>query len=173
MGISQGNLNYHFKKREDVIEALYFRLVADIDGHMVPKKEEGILQTLRGMSRGVMLALYGYRFILLDFVQLMRENEKIRKHFIELQGLREQQFLMIFKMLNEAGLMRGEVLNDEFKNLGCRLQILGDFWISSAEISEDSLTKKSLAKYATIIDQTIFPYLTEKGKIAYKQVMSN
>ena len=34
MGISQGNLNYHFKKREDVIETLYFRLVENINQNM-------------------------------------------------------------------------------------------------------------------------------------------
>ncbi|HED09125.1 MAG TPA: TetR/AcrR family transcriptional regulator, partial [Caldithrix abyssi] len=34
MGISQGNLNYHYKKRDEIIEALYFQLVARIDMEM-------------------------------------------------------------------------------------------------------------------------------------------
>ena len=31
VGISVGNLQYHFKKREDIIEALYFQLVAKMN----------------------------------------------------------------------------------------------------------------------------------------------
>jgi AcrR family transcriptional regulator len=31
MGISQGNLCYHFKKREDILEALYHQLVTLMD----------------------------------------------------------------------------------------------------------------------------------------------
>jgi AcrR family transcriptional regulator len=29
--MSSGNLNYHFKKREEILEALYFQMVKDFD----------------------------------------------------------------------------------------------------------------------------------------------
>lgn len=31
LGISSGNLNYHFCKREDILEALYFAMVKQFD----------------------------------------------------------------------------------------------------------------------------------------------
>ena len=32
--ISSGNLNYHFKNREDVLEALYFEMVSEFDSRV-------------------------------------------------------------------------------------------------------------------------------------------
>ena len=82
MGISQGNLNYHFKKREDIIEALYFRLIESLNAHMAGNPDDkNILKMLFSMSNSVMHDLYNYRFFLLDFVQIMRENEKIKGTF--------------------------------------------------------------------------------------------
>ena len=174
MSISQGNLNYHFKKREDVIEALYFRLVKNINEHMSETQEsENILEVLFTMSSAVMLNLYTYRFFLLDFVQIMRENNKIKVHFQELQALRERQFMTFFEILINSGLMRKEILPNEYKNLYYRLQILGDFWISAAETSKKPLTKKSISKYEEIINQTIFPYLTRKGEREYHLILTN
>ncbi len=174
MGISQGNLNYHFKKRSDVIEALYSRLIQEINYHMSQKQEtENLLEGLMNRSSSVMLALFSYRFILLDFVQIMRENRKIKSHFAELQLLREKQFMEFFELLIQANLMHKERLPNEYKNLYYRLQILGDFWISSAEIAEDSVTSKSISKYEEIINQTLFPYLTEKGKAEYQLIMGS
>lgn len=173
MGISQGNLNYHFKKREDIIEALYFRLVENINEHMSETQStDNILRLMFDMSKSVMFDLYTYRFILLDFVQIMRENGKIKAHFQELQRMREKQFVAIFDLLIKADLMRKESLSNEYYNLYCRLQILGDFWISSAEIDESSLTENSISKYEEIINQTIFPYLTEKGKKEYQLILA-
>ena len=40
MKISVGNLQYHFKKREEIINALYFQMVEDIDA--VVKHQEYI-----------------------------------------------------------------------------------------------------------------------------------
>ena len=31
MNMSSGNLNYHYKKREDIFEALYFEMVSEFD----------------------------------------------------------------------------------------------------------------------------------------------
>ena len=37
MFISQGNLNYHFKHREDIIEALYFQLLETFETEKVKR----------------------------------------------------------------------------------------------------------------------------------------
>lgn len=174
MGISQGNLNYHFKKREEIIEALYFRLVEDINSHILDNPEKiNILKVLFETSNKVMHDLYNYRFIMLDFVQIMRENKKIKMHFQNLQKVREQQFMYFFDLMIKSNLMRKEILTNEYKNLFSRLQMLGDYWISSAETAKKPLTKKSIAQYEEILNQTIFPYLTTKGKREYQKIIKD
>lgn len=172
LGISQGNLNYHFKKREDIIAALYFRLIENIYEQMSEtSNDENILRALFDMSKSLVYELFEFRFIMLDFAQVMRENEVIREHFQELQANRKLQFAEFFELLINSGLMRKERLQNEYQNLYSRLQILGDFWISSAEIAENSFIEKSIPKYLEIINQTIFPYLTEKGRKEYQLII--
>ncbi|WP_458626741.1 TetR/AcrR family transcriptional regulator [Winogradskyella sp. PC D3.3] len=174
MEISQGNLNYHFKKREDIIEALYFKLVQSIDSSMSSMQEfKNPLKALFSISQTMMNNFYEYRFFLLDFVQIMRENKKIKIHYSKLITEREQQFSMLFNLLIENDLIREEILPNEYKNLYKRLQLLSDFWISDAEIFHSELTKKSISKYSVILMQSIFPYLTLKGQNEYKLIVSD
>lgn len=168
MGISQGNLNYHFKKREDIIEALYFQLVAKIDDNISKNQSKTIgLQTLLSLSSTIMESFYEYRFFMLDFVLIMRENNTIKKHYLELTKKREEQFLALFNILVENGVLQREVLPNEHLFLYKRFQILGDFWISSAQVSSSRLSKKMIMEYSHIINQSIFPYLTDEGKKKY------
>ncbi len=173
MGISQGNLNYHFKKREYIIEALYFQLVDNIDNSMSGiQLSKNPLQLLAGISQTIMFNFFEYRFFLLDFVQIMRENDKIKKHYSKLTTKREQQFYMLFSLLIENGLMRKEILPNEYANLYKRFQILGDFWISDAEICNSQITEETISKYSEILTQAIYPYLTSKGQKEYYATLS-
>jgi len=174
MGISQGNLNYHFKKREDIIEALYFQLVNNIDKNMADLQQpKNPFQLLVSISQTIMFNFFKYRFFLLDFVQIMRENEKIKTHYLELTIQREEQFSMLFKLLIENDLMRKEVLPNEYKNLYKRFQMLSEFWISDAEIRDTNLTKKTISLYSEILTQSIFSYLTLKGQKEYLSIVSD
>ncbi len=173
MGISQGNLNYHFKKREDIIEALYFQLVNNIDNSMSGFQEsKNPFQLLVSISQTIMSNFFEYRFFLLDFVQIMRENEKVKTHYLELSTQREQQFSMLFNLLIENDLMRKEMLPNEYKNLYKRFQMLSEFWVSDAEIHNSKITKKTISIYSEILTQAIFPYLTIKGQKEYHSIVS-
>ncbi len=168
MEISQGNLNYHFKKRDEIIKTLYFDLVKNIDFRLSKFQNEAVsLKLLLDLSTSIMGDLYEYRFFMLDFVQIMRENKVIKSHYLELSKNREKQFLELFDALIENGIMRKEILHNEYTFLYKRFQILGDFWISSAQVTRARISKKIIPEYVKIINQSIYPYLTEKGKAAY------
>lgn len=171
MGISQGNLNYHFKKREDIIESLYYNLVQEINVAMVDILEMEVgLNMMKHFSEIMMNSFLKYRFIMVDFAQLMRESHKIKAHFYELSKIREQQFLALFQALQMKGVIREEKLENEYYNLYKRFEILSNFWMSSAVIANKKISKKILVDYKEIITQTIYPYLTIKGVKEYSNL---
>ncbi len=168
MGISQGNLNYHFKKREDLIEGLYYQLVARFDElFALPAVGDLDFRMVLAINRQTMDLLYAYRFLLLDFVQIMREHAALRQHFQELGALRTQQFQDAVAILVAKGLMRSEDFEGEYKNLHLRLSLFGDFWVSFSEIRDDLPAAERISKYALHFMEMLYPYFTKKGKKAY------
>ena len=173
MNISQGNLNYHFKKREDIIEALYFDLVKKIDAGIPEIEPSKInISVLIGMSNYIMKSSFDYRFFLLDFVLIIRENQTIKLHYANLVKQRQQQFGGLIMLLVQNDLMRPEKLNNEYELLIKRFHILGDFWISSAKIYNKKITKNLISEYSEILIQSIFPYLTLKGEKEYQTAIN-
>jgi len=169
MGISQGNLNYHFKKRQDIIEGLYFQLVGRMDEIFqdLVTKEVDILLIFES-NRGVLAAFYNFRFFMLDFVQIMRENPSIKEHYLQLQQARIAQFQQTVTILQDKKLVRLEEFKDEFYHLYQRMSILGDFWLSAATIS-GLATEHDIQRYQLILSESIYPYLTPAGKRSFLQ----
>lgn len=166
LGISQGNLNYHFKKREDIIGELYRRLVYDIDQVMLGNQnKEASLQLLFDVSEVVTNNFYNYRFILLNFTEVMQEHKTIRNHFRGMAKLREEQISELFDAFVQKGLMKEEQYPNQFRNLGKRYQILGDFWMSSAQVLHPKgVAKKTIREYSSLLLEAIYPYLTSEGQ---------
>lgn len=171
MDISQGNLNYHYKKREDIVEALYFQMVENINEAVNNSlQSQNHLEAFFGVSKTIMFTFYKYQFFLLDFVLIMREHKRIKQHYNTLIKQRELEFLSAVDMLKDAGLFREPLFSNEYDNLFKRFQILSDFWMSSVVVEQGKITKASVDQYSEITYQSIFPYLTLKGQELYKSV---
>ncbi|WP_298553838.1 TetR/AcrR family transcriptional regulator [uncultured Algibacter sp.] len=169
--ISVGNLQYHFKKREDIIEALYFQLVEKMDAiFFVPSDD--LLKSFLNISKEIITTLYEYNFFLLDFVAITRKNQKIKNHYSELSKRREIEALKMVVILIDNNLFREELLKNEYQNLFKRIEIISNFWFSSVFIQANHLSKDSIQEYTLLINQSIYPYLTDKAKNQYANFLS-
>jgi len=166
--ISPGNLTYHFNKKEDIDTALYFELVACMDSiHEKLITEALSLATLGNFTEYLFDLIFEYRFIFLDFVHLMKSNQKVATHYKELLKFRKLQFIQIIEMLKMQGVFREEALPDEYEKLYGRIQVYSDFYLSSVEIIEGGVTEIHKTHYKTNIQYAIYPYLTEKGRTEF------
>ncbi|WP_074407894.1 MULTISPECIES: TetR/AcrR family transcriptional regulator [Aquimarina] len=168
-GISVGNLQYHFKKREDIIETLYFQLVEKIDSILFIKTDD-LLQSFLNISIEIFTILYEYHFFLLDFITITRRNQKIKRHYSELSKRREIEFINIVDVLIKNGVFREELLKNEYHSLFKRIEVISNFWFSSILIQADVLSKESIEQYSLLISQSIYPYLTDEAKKQYSTI---
>ncbi len=166
VGISVGNLQYHFKKREDIIEALYFQLVEKMDSiFFIPSDD--LLKSFLNISKEIITTFFEYNFFLLDFVTITRKNQKIKNHYSELSKRREVEALKMIAILINNNLFREELLKNEYRSLFKRIEIISNFWFSSVLIQANDLSKDSIQEYSLLISQSIFPYLTDEAKNQY------
>ncbi|WP_340152260.1 TetR/AcrR family transcriptional regulator [uncultured Marivirga sp.] len=168
LSISQGNLNYHFKLKEEIIETLYFQLVSEMDQQMNElDSAENELSTLYQMSLKTMEKMYKYKFILIDFIHLMRENKSIKSHYTELIQRRSEEFQHMFQSLVKSKLLRPQEFENEYQRLYKRMNILGDSWINFQLTFEPN---KGLKHYCNLLFEIIYPYLTKNGKEAFRNI---
>lgn len=169
LGMSHGNLNYHFKTKGELISTLYFQLVAQMDQEMKQVTvQQPILSLMYKSSLLQMSILYEYRFILRDFYKVLEADEQLKTHYVQLQEVRKQQYLLLFNNLVLEGLIRKEELENEYERLYQRMNILGDNWVNASELfySERS---NVVVYYHQLLFELIYPYLTEKGKREYRE----
>ncbi len=169
MGISLGNLTYHFKKRDDIVDALYLNLVNrlnEVVTEYLGTKNQ--FQLLFEIPRATLSNFYEYRFLMLDFVLITRNHANIGNHYRKLIKEREQQFEVLIHDLVDAKLFREELMDNEYKYLFKNLRIVSDFWLSSNSIdSNDKTSKKDVLEGSKLLENIIFPYLTVEGRSAF------
>ena len=168
--MSQGNLNYHFKTKEALVEALYFELVEKIDEEMKTMTATySMLSMLYTSAQKSMLIFYEYRFLLRDIYLIFREHEKIKHHYLGLQEFRKKQFLGLFESMIAQGVLRKEEFDGEYERLYERMNIIGDNWINAAGLFKGS-DETVVAYYHQLLFEVIYPYLTEKGKAEFLEL---
>jgi AcrR family transcriptional regulator len=171
MNISHGNLCYHFPKKEDIVQQLYLELVAELDAQIGPMAERAPgIQTLLQSVQLTFATQYKYKFLLIDFVAIMRNIPAVRAHFRQLVQRRRQEFATIAGYLVQAGYFRGEAYPGQYDQVFTQFFVFGDFWIAESEILFEGTDEEKLAFYTHTAYGLVYPHLTEKGQQVFREV---
>lgn len=170
--ISSGNLNYHFKKREDILEALYFEMVLEFDTRIKHIGEREItLTTIKEDIQFSMQRMVEYHFFWTDLYNLLRLNDKIRLHFEEVYKKRFKGYQFLFNTLIEKNTMQSFELINESQFLIERMIGFGNTWLYNSFLYRKKINQNYIESQSNNLLLMMHPYLTDFGKSEYKKLV--
>jgi AcrR family transcriptional regulator len=170
MSISSGNLNYHFKKKEDILEALYFEMVENFDKRVEEVESKTIsLELMKEEISTSMQRMMAYRFFWADLYFLFTSSPSIKKHFTEVRKGRLAGYHFVFQQLEKQKVLKEPSFSREFEFLIKRMLDYSNTWLYASIIYPDKVKKTQLIDEATFqLLSLLYPYLTKSGKGQFK-----
>lgn len=165
MGISPGNLHYHFKHTEDVVIALFEQLKKKYD-KIIEEVQNLPLKHL-GDLVPVFNTLYDqindYRFLFLHFVEISIWIPEIKNDYRQLLSRREEQFRDWLDTLEKEGILMA--IPDQTKaDLVKKLFIIGDFWLSHNILHNQYTGDEARRDFVSALLSVLLPYVNDSAK---------
>lgn len=169
--LQKPNFLEHFDTLDEVVIILFKQLCEASDEAAQSIDQSG---PILGIIYKSMLESYKiqvkYRFIFMDFHNILSHIEPIKDRYYELIALRKTQFTHLFKSLSDAGIFRKEMITGQFEKLAYQVTMLSDYWLTHNHIMFGETSKPEY--YTQLISAIIVPYLTEKGLEEFKKIDS-
>ncbi|KIE85179.1 TetR family transcriptional regulator [Acinetobacter pittii] len=177
LGISPGNLYYHFRNKHEIIKELMYQYqVETLD--MLSLPEDRPLTTNDKINYFQVLSgqLWSYRFIHRDVYHLVESNEDFKKIYPRFAGQVMQQGQKIYQAFVDAGLMK--MTPSEIEALIINLWIVLTNWTNflymSGHISDNNHLEEKWVWQA--LRQMVFlegPYLMGESRATYEHLLDS
>lgn len=158
--ISPGNLYYHFRNKDDIIEHLFARYEERMDaalelpGGRLPGLEDIWLQL-----HLVFECIWDYRFLYRDLIEILSRSRRLRLRFARILRRADDSAQAVFLGLAQAGVMRAST--QELDGLATNVLVIATFWLNYAaargEKDEQLAIRQGIVQVMLLID----PFLRE------------
>jgi AcrR family transcriptional regulator len=169
VGISQGNLCYHFPHKQDLIMALYQQLAHEFDQTFAAISPLAHPADLFRHVWRLCYVQYRYKFLMHQFVAIMRDFPVIQADFRALMDTRRAQFERMFQGFQALGWLRPEFGAPERERFLWQNYILGDGWMGDLDILHPGSDTDKLLLATDLLVSMIEPWLTPVGAAALAQ----
>jgi len=172
LGMSSGNLNYHFRKREDILEALYFEMVAAFDNRIQDLDHQAIsLEHMKVEIQNSVERMLEYQFFWTDLYNLLQINEKMKTHFQAVLEERIKGYQFVFKQLIKQELLNAPSFPQEYLFLSQRMIDYSNTWLYASSLYEQEKSGAELMEqFSFNLLSMLYPYLTEEGKRRFENI---
>ncbi len=127
--ISPGNLYYHFRNKEDIVEQVFARYEARMDKTLlVPEGRLPNLEDVWMQLHLVFECMWDYRFLYRDLVDIVSRNRKLKAHFARILDRAATSAGEVLRGLTAAGIMRATP--DEIRATAENVLLVATFWMN-------------------------------------------
>ncbi len=129
LGISPGNLYYHFGNKEEIVLALYERIEVDLLGIVVPLQSpvSTFDEVLLTLDR-IFAHLWAYRFFYRDLTTLLQDVHGLKERYRMLAERVQANARLLFKSLVDLGWM--DATDEQIELLAANSWIVLSQWFT-------------------------------------------
>ena len=164
LGISPGNLYYHFRNKDDIIEQLFSRYEEALDaalsgpGERLPELEDIWMQL-----HLVFECIWTYRFLYRDLVDILSRNRRLRLRFARILKRAADNASGVMRGLVVAGLMRASA--DEIEGTATNILVLSTFWLNYAAARGDNDEHSAIRQGIVQVMLLLAPFLRDGERL--------
>lgn len=162
--ISPGNLYYHFRNKDDIIEQLFTRFEGRMDTAL--SSPQGRLPGLEDIWLQLHLvfeSIWDYRFLYRDLVEILSRNRRLRMRFARILKRADGQAHTVMRGLSHAGVMRGS--SDELAATATNVLVIATFWLNYASARGDKDEHAAIRDGIVQVMMLLAPFLRDAERV--------
>ncbi len=162
--ISPGNLYYHFRNKDDIIEHLFGVYEQRMDTALaapsgrLPELEDVWLQL-----HLVFECIWDHRFLYRDLVNILSRNRRLRMRFARILRRADTQAHKVMRGLAQAGIMRASAA--EVDAAATNVLVIATFWLNYAAARGDKDERASIRDGIVQVMMLIAPFLRDAERV--------
>jgi AcrR family transcriptional regulator len=162
--ISPGNLYYHFRNKDDIIEHLFARYEERMDGALAaPSGRLPELEDIWLQLHLVFECIWDYRFLYRDLVEILSRNRRLRMRFARILKRADDRAHLVMRGLSQAGIMRASA--DELDAAATNILVLATFWLNYASVRGDKDEHAAIRSGIVQVMMLIAPFLRDAERV--------
>ena len=158
-GISKGNLQYHFRNKQEIIYAVFQQAINEMDtgwyrDHLAPTLEHMATMFVRQLQ-----LILKYRFFYREMGDLLRQDPLLRKRYADNRERRMRDLEKFMLTLQAAGLMRLPPDPKRLRSIIDVTWIVNENWLNYMDYHDREVTVEAILEgYAETLE-VLRPYL--------------
>jgi AcrR family transcriptional regulator len=163
LGISPGNLYYHFRNKEEIIRAIFEQQFAQWDRlYNLPDDRAPALADLERLVRATFELSWDYRFIYRELIALLRRDPLLQGRWV---AVRERGFSGFRELVDQfvaGGVLRAPADPAETTRLAELCWLISEFWLASVEVSGALVDAAQMERGIALMLQTLAPFIVDQ-----------
>jgi len=162
--ISPGNLYYHFRNKDDIIEHLFGKYEERIDAALaMPSGRLPGLEDVWLQLHLVFECIWDYRFLYRDLVDILSRNRRLRIRFARILRRADEQAHGVMRGLTQAGVMRASAA--ELDAAATNVLVIATFWMNYAAARGDKDEQASIRDGIVQVMMLLAPFLRDAERV--------
>jgi AcrR family transcriptional regulator len=159
LGMSPGNLYYHFRNKAEIVRGLFHRIMAAwAENYALPAGKPPTFRTMDAMAAGNFDIQWQYRFFFRDLTMLLAADEDLAAQYRANRdsGMANTQALL--RNFASAGLM-APTDKRTLEEITQLLWLVGDFWLVFRDAGGGEPPEADMDKGVRLFRRILAPYI--------------
>ncbi|WP_423067793.1 TetR/AcrR family transcriptional regulator [Devosia sp. CN2-171] len=160
LGMSPGNLYYHYRNKAEIVRALFVRIQDEWAGnYAMPEGSTPSIKMMETMLAGNFAIQARYRFFFRDLTLLLNSDPELAAAYRanRQEGIANTVFLV--RLFVEAGVIESPGDADAVDDLAQLLWLVGDFWLVFKDVGGAPFTQADSDHGVRMFRRILAPYL--------------